>query len=75
MTLTLLEKGALRHCARYPDGMYVAWKPKTMAKLEAKGLVVKKEGCRNAWTVAPFSGWVLTDAGRASLRSPGQGGE
>ncbi|MBA1157738.1 hypothetical protein [Microvirga mediterraneensis] len=70
MSLNKLEMAGLQECARWPDGMHFHWKRKTMEKLAAKGLVEKREGCRNGWTVAPFTGWVLTEAGKAALPSP-----
>lgn len=74
--LTKREVAGLVECARWPDGMHVHWKPGTMAKLEAKGLVVKVEGCRSPWDPhRPFTGWRLTDTGRASLSPKDTGGE
>jgi hypothetical protein len=70
MSLTKPEMTGLRDCANWPDGMHVGWKTKTMTKLQEKGLVEKREGCRNAWTPYAFTGWVLTEAGLAALSPP-----
>lgn len=59
--LTHSERDGLRGCSAFPEGYY--WRPKTMEKLEARGLVEKRMGRGCAF--AP--GYFLTAAGRTAL--------
>ncbi len=61
--LTRLELGALMDTATWPHGLPFKWRPKTMPKLEAKGLVSLGRMPNNFG-----ASWMLTETGRAALR-------
>ena len=68
MTLTKTELIALKDCDNWRLGSYV-WRPATMRKLAAKGLV-------ELWPTRAGSAvqaYVLTEAGRAALAEGGEG--
>lgn len=58
--LTTSECSALIDCSRFPPGQYI-WSPKTMARLEARGLV------RDSGVRAGNATWALTEDGTAVL--------
>ena len=66
MLLRGLEECAI-WCKRDGFGMNSHWKPKTMQKLAALGLVEKREGLRSQWGGSTFDGWIVTAAGRDAL--------
>lgn len=71
--LTKLDWTGLKACAEACEpgvnyGMHHAWKPATMARLAFMGLVAKRAGLRTKYTGKSFTGWSMTEAGRAKLQ-------